>query len=83
MTALKWWWKPETLIPSSLATSSIRSGFVEVFAEPLDGLDDAVGGAAQSRDMAEPAALLSHKKPVDDLPHDQLCEEASFGNEGV
>jgi hypothetical protein len=26
VTALKWWWKPETLIPDSRATSSIRSG---------------------------------------------------------
>ena len=59
--------------------SSMRSGWSKSFAEPLDGLGDAVGVATQGRDLTEPAALLSHQEPVDDLPRDQRREEARVG----
>src|ERR671912_733452 len=70
VTPLKWWWKPETLIPSSRAMSSIRSGWSK---------------SLRSRSMAstmrwvEPPALLPHKEPVDDPPGPQRREEACFG----
>jgi hypothetical protein len=52
---------------------------VEVFAEPLQGPDDAVAVATQDRDVMEPAALLSHQEPVDELSNDQRREEARLG----
>jgi hypothetical protein len=52
---------------------------VEVTAEPLDGFRDAVGGAAQERQVTEPVALVSHQQPVDDLPRDQRAQNPCFG----
>src|SRR5688572_28659058 len=49
---------------------------VEVFAQSLDGPSDAVGVAAEDRDLTEPAALLPLEEPEDDLPGYQRPEEA-------
>jgi hypothetical protein len=52
---------------------------VEIFAQPLQSSRDAVAVAAQGSDVMEPAALLSHKEPVYDLPRHQRREEARLG----
>jgi hypothetical protein len=52
---------------------------VEVFAKPLQGPGDEVAVAIKDRGVTEPAALLSRKEPVDDLPGHQRREEARFG----
>ncbi len=62
MTALKWW-KPEMLIPSSRDVLDAQR-LVEVFAEPRDGLGNAVGGAPQDREVPEPAALRANQEPT-------------------
>src|SRR5918992_4492047 len=51
---------------------------VEVLAEPLDGPGDAVGVAAEDRDLTEPAALLPLEEPKDDLPGYQRPEKAGL-----
>src|SRR5215218_9438211 len=56
---------------------------VEVLAEPLDGPGDAVGVAAEDRDLTEPVALLPREEPEDDLPGYQRPEEARFLGGGV
>jgi len=38
-----------------------------------------VRGAAEERQVTEPASLLSHQQPVDDLPRDQRPQDARLG----
>ena len=47
--------------------------------QPLDRLGDAVGVAAQGRDLMEPAALLPPQQPVDDLPLEKRRQETRIG----
>ena len=51
---------------------------VELPAQPLDGFRDAIGGAAQERQVTEPVSLFSHQQPVDDLPRDQRPHNPHF-----
>src|ERR1700709_384980 len=53
---------------------------VELPAEPLDGFRDAVGLAAQERQVTEPVSLFSHQQPVAYPPRDQRPQDpASAG----
>ena len=79
MTALKWWWKLDTLMPSSLRDVVDPQRLVELFTEALDGSGNVVGVTALDRDVTEPVSLLTHQEPVDDFPCDQRREERRFG----
>ena len=73
MTALKWAWNPETLMPISRATSSMRNGLAKS-SRSFDGSDYAMGVAANRCEMAHAMALLADQQPVDDLANDQRSQ---------
>src|SRR5215217_2218059 len=79
VTALKWWWKPETLIPTSLATSLTLSGRSKSSRSRSSALPMRWAWPPEGRGVAEPAALLPYKEPVDDLSGDQRREVARLG----
>ena len=67
-------------MPRSRARLSIRSGLSIVAADALEGRSDAVGCAAEGRQMAESIALGAHQQPVDDLPRNQGHQDSRFGS---